>query len=347
MFMTEEQHIHLQESRRRVPRYLFRAFSSGSRGGLGLNNESKILPTETDIALVYNAGEANTKEMIEEHLLWHKCDSAFTSWSSSLIWVLRHAIRKKYTRYREEDVHICILDTDSTSEPIFPAIALIDAYNITPRPEKPWLERHFYFAEYLQLGGITSENASFSVVRFNAMEANGLYDVMPELNTTNERLREDLARAVRDTREQLFPANPSPGDPQTLSSETVRSALLLATMHRPAFVFPVAVAFLSLRDWTHEESLVSRLDAILESLRMYQKPRTFGGEESFGDDLQLHEKYKPKEVASFRSLFWKLTYRNMVRRVQQPADEEQVSALMRGLTLQATPVPASQRTDSE
>lgn len=312
-------------SRRHVPRYLFRAFSDKSRGGIGLNNFEEILPDDTNWSSPQNAGEAGTRRMLEEHLLWHyDHPSAFTSWSSSLLWVIRHALAKKYIR--EEDVYICILDTSNYGIPVYPATALYDAYSLTPRPTsryvQPDLSRHYYYREDLLHGPIYSETAKFEVVCLDELEAEGMYRLLPELASDSERRRDGLARTVRDTRDRLSSPSLLPSQVRQWHPENTRFAKKLGSCFGDAFVFPVAAAFLSLRRWNAGQSSQNGIDDILNALRDYPTPENLGGEENFGDDTADYERYKPREALFLRTLLEQLRNRNAERKIEHEAERE-------------------------
>ncbi|GME47911.1 putative glutathione s-transferase protein [Neofusicoccum parvum] len=335
MFMTEEQFIFLQRSRRRVPRYLFRAFSASSRGGIDLNSQFAILPDDANWTLSCNSGEAGTKKMIEEHLNWNPCHKTeFTSWSSSLLWVLRHAVRKMYAcREPAEDISICMLDTSNYGIPVYPATAAYDAYGIIPREGARWreLERHYFFGEYLLRGGIYDYTSEFRVVAFADLEAEGLYELLPELAARDERERWDLARAVRDMRDCLSSPHLPPAQLRPLTSDKIRLARALGQRFGDPFVFPAAAAFLSLRRWGGVEFLQRKMDEVLDELEFWEMPESLGGEEDFGDVPALYDRYKPREAASFRALMQQLRNRKLEREIEQQAERE-VLARLRSFT---------------
>lgn len=346
MFMTEEQFIFLQHSRRRVPRYLFRAFSASSRGGIDLNSQFAILPDDANWTLSCNSGEAGTKKMIEEHLNWNPCHKTeFTSWSSSLLWVLRHAVRKMYAcREPAEDISICMLDTSNYGIPVYPATAAYDAYGLIPREGDRWreLERHYFLGEYLLRGGIYDYTSEFRVVAFADLEAEGLYELLPELAAREERERWDLARAVRDMRDCLSSPHLPPAQLRPLTSDKIRLARALGQCFGDPFVFPATAAFLSLRRWGGVEFLQRKMDEVLDELEFWEMPESLGGEEDFGDVPALYDRYKPREAASFGALMQQLRNRKLEREIEQQAERE-VLARLRSFTLEGSPSPAIQR----
>ena len=93
-------------SRECVPQYLFRTVADESRG---TNNHATMAPDTRNcrarIESIYNL-----TEMVEKHQKWkYEYPSEFVSWSSSLLFVLVHASRRRY-RQRHHNVQVRILD---------------------------------------------------------------------------------------------------------------------------------------------------------------------------------------------------------------------------------------------
>ncbi|KAF2137808.1 uncharacterized protein K452DRAFT_312180 [Aplosporella prunicola CBS 121167] len=302
MFMSEEQFITLQESRRRVPRYLFRTCSENSRGGLAANSSEQILPDDTNWRNIEFGGVAGTKRMIENHLLWrYESPSEFTSWSSSLLFAIQYALLKKdYDRKEEENIKVCVLDTSNFAIPVYPATALYDAYRITPidRGKWPELVRHYYLSEYLLRGSIYMENVEFRVISLRDILRCGLFKLLPELEDDDWRKKNALARAVRTARQSL-------SSPRCLSEERekVEISISLGKLFGHRFAFPVAVAFLSLRSWEGKTPIdPGDLDAVLERVNSYEVPKDLGGEEDFSGVAEAYRQYLPEESQRFRAL---------------------------------------------
>ncbi|KAK0662005.1 hypothetical protein DIS24_g2183 [Lasiodiplodia hormozganensis] len=314
MYMTEKQCKDLNEARLRVPRYLFRAFSASSRGSLEANNALSIVPDDPDWLYQASGDEKSTRLMIEKHLMWDTTHrSEFTSWTSSLLCALRHAMRKLYYWSEHESrVFIAVLDTSNFAIPVWTATALFDAYGIRRLERK--LERHYYLGEYLVRGGISSANTDFRVASLQELRMEGLHEFLPELfGSQHERERGDLACAIRDDRDRLC----RPGAvPKTLKRSHIRLSAQLggcfaAQGRGSAFVSAVAVALLAMRKWAHlfeadHPAKVELEDKICEYLQGLEFPETFGGEENFSGLANAHERYKPQEAVQFRELWQNL-----------------------------------------
>lgn len=307
----------LPEARLRVPRYLFRVFSATSRGSLEANNALSIIPDDPEWLYQASGDEESTRVMIEKHLMWDTTHrSEFTSWTSSLLCALRHAMRKLY-RWSEHEsrVYIAVLDTSNFAIPVWAATALYDAYGIRPFDKK--LERHYYLGEYLVRGGISSANTDFRVASLQELRMEGLHEFMPELfESEQNRARWDLACAIRDDRDRLC----RPGAlPKTLTRSHVQLSRRLgecftAQGQDSAVASAVAVALLAMRKWAHlfEEDYPVKVeleDMIYEELQGLNFPENFGGEEDFGGLANAHERYKPQEVVQFRELWQNLLAR--------------------------------------
>ncbi|KAF9628961.1 putative threonyl alanyl trna synthetase sad protein [Lasiodiplodia theobromae] len=302
------------EARLRVPRYLFRAFSASSRGSLEANNALSIVPDDPDWLYQASGDEKSTRLMIEKHLMWDTTHrSEFTSWTSSLLCALRHAMRKLYYWSEHESrVFIAVLDTSNFAIPVWAATALFDAYGIRRLERK--LERHYYLGEYLVRGGISSANTDFRVASLQKLRMEGLHEFLPELfGSQHERERGDLACAIRDDRDGLC----RPGAvPKTLKRSHIRLSTQLgecfaAQGRDSAFVSAVAVALLAMRKWAHlfeadHPAKVELEDKIWEYLQGLEFPETFGGEENFSGLANAHERYKPQEAVQFKELWQNL-----------------------------------------
>ncbi len=175
--------------------------------------------------------------MLEQHLRWdYACPSEFSSWSSSLLFVLRHAVRKKYCDLAK-NVCIYVLDSrKSVNNSIYPATSLLQVYEV--KSEKK-LRHEYYATEYLLHGALENAN-SFSVVALEILERQGLYQQFPELN--EERRSEDLYLRVLYLRRLFF------GRTWTVTDEEVKALRKMAECFSDdELVVPVTAALLSLR----------------------------------------------------------------------------------------------------
>lgn len=330
MYMTAEQSNILHDARHRVPRYLFRAFSRGSRDGLHANNDAHIHPDDTNWPYPAFGDAAGTQHTLEQHLTWHTAHaSEFTSWTSSLLCALRHAMRKAY-HWSEPSatVFIAVLDTANFALPVWPAAALFDAYSLQPRPR---FQRHYYLGEYLVRGGVSAAGTGFRVVSLERLREAGLHGLLPELFGPGAyRGTAQLACRIRDDRDDLC----RPGSLKPLTRREMALCRRLGECFAEGergggFVFPVAVAFLALRRWAglfgEGNSGRAMLECeILDELEGLEVPDGLGGEEDFRGVSESHPRYIPEEATLFRTLCQRLIAYSRDERTddQEPDDEE-------------------------
>ncbi|KAL1615177.1 hypothetical protein SLS56_011909 [Neofusicoccum ribis] len=300
------------DARHRVPRYLFRAFSRGSRDGLRANNDAHIHPDDTNWPYPAFGDAAGTQHTLDQHLTWCTAHaSEFTSWTSSLLCALRHAMRKAYLwREPSATVFIAVLDTANFALPVWPATALFDAYRLKPREN---FLRHYYVGEYLVRGGVSAAGTEFRVASLDRLRDAGLHGLLPELfGPGADRATPKLACRIRDDRDDLC-------RPYRLKPLTRREMALCRRLGEcfaegergGGFVFPVAAAFLALRQWAdlfgEENSGRAVLEReILDELEGLELPDGLGGEEDFRGVSESHSRYIPEEATLFRTLCQRL-----------------------------------------
>lgn len=268
---------------------------------------------------------ANTREMLEEHLTWnYRHPSEFTSWTSSLLCALRHAMRKLYHwKEAESDVYIAVLDTANLAMPVWAAPALFDAYGIQRRPSR--LERHYYHGEYLVRGGIRSTETAFRVASLERLREEGLHELLPELfGPGADRASPSLACRIRDDRDGLCWPNRFSRASARLTRRGMQLSRKLGECFAEegrgrAFVFPVAVAFLALRRWdllftSVYAGSMELEDEILGELQALEVPDGLGGEEDFSGLSDALWRYKPEEAVLFRRLCQRLVDRSRAER---------------------------------
>ena len=194
------------------------------------------------------------KEMLTEHFLWnYRYKTEFSSWASSLLFVLQHAVRKSDYRC-ESDVCIYVLDTRILSNvSIYPATILLRVYGIE---DKGRLRHEYYSGEYPIHGGI-EDTTCFQVVSLPHLIHCGLFNLFPELN--EERGKGLLYRRVQELRSSFF------NQPSPVSAVDVQSLRQLGTCFGDEFALPVTVALLSLRLRCPRDKGV--LEKVLEGFR--------------------------------------------------------------------------------
>ena len=197
---------------------------------------------------IHDVPERQRTEMLQTHLEWkYSTCSDFMSWSSSLLWVLVHGIRRRYHQ-GEDDIHICIMDTQKAKDnAIYPARALMKAWNVK-KPED------WYTVEYLVCGRLEAFRGDvYTTVPLDTLERRGLYDVLPELGVDRE--SDELHKRVERLRGHIFTSN----DPA--ASRLIFSAMTLGdTRPNHQFHLPMTLAFVALRNRTVYD------DGVLESI---------------------------------------------------------------------------------
>lgn len=237
--------------------------------------------------------------MLQTHLEWKKgTHSDFMSWSSSLLWVLVHGIRRKYHQM-ESNVHICIMDTQEarTSNMIYPARALMKAWNVK-KPED------WYSAEYLACGRLEAFHGEvYTTIPLDTLESRGLYDVLPELGV--ERESDELHRRVERLRGQMFNST-DPAAPRT-----IYSAMTLGdTKPNDRFHLPMALAFVALRNRTLYDD--GALNGVFENFEAMNLPAWVNDPFELRR-IQAFEKMNEKlsEISEFASLLGEMCQRRI------------------------------------
>ncbi len=183
---------------------------------------------------LYEIPKNEAKCMIEHHLLWDRSPTEFISWTSSLLWALQYAVRKR-TKWDEQEITICVLDTKRTQlrSSIFPVSVLLCVYDIpSGRPD-------YYRAEYLAHSIVEVSRESLSIISFEALIAGGLFELLPELN--DEEGREFLAKRVNQLRCAYFAQS------CIVWPRELQIAKELASGFGTDWILPMSLAFLSLR----------------------------------------------------------------------------------------------------
>ncbi|KAK4971209.1 hypothetical protein LTR66_001725 [Elasticomyces elasticus] len=149
---NEQTRKYLEDSRRRVPRYLFRGFSPKSGGGPNdgvlLNSEQKIVPLAFAMnkwhKSIYNIPAAELYTVVFGHLYGSEVPTEFSSWSGSIATAL------DYTGFAANS-HLAIIDTDqfikwNQAVPIFYVPYLLAARDANPRPKSHDIWDHEFLA---------------------------------------------------------------------------------------------------------------------------------------------------------------------------------------------------------
>lgn len=218
-----------------IPRYLFRTYSESSQG---INASPRFLSQATAKDLhhssLYDIPKNEAKIMIEHHLLWSRETTEFISWTSSLLWALQYAVRKR-AKWKDQNIRICVLDIQraSVQVSIYPVPTLLCVYGIPSRG------RDYYHAEYLAHSMVEVSGRSLKAISFKALIAGGLFELLPELDDKSGRIL--LAKRLTQLRSAYFT------HPCKVSSMELHVAKRLAAGFGSDWILPMALAFLSLR----------------------------------------------------------------------------------------------------
>ncbi|KAK4552213.1 hypothetical protein LTR86_010567 [Recurvomyces mirabilis] len=167
------------------PRFLFRASSNQSRGGPKGNTLTTVDPLARSQTVDYHSclaaiPRSRARSMLEHHFLWHyEHDSEFSSWSTSLLWVLVHTIRKQVIRH-DTNILIYVLDTAGVEDNrIHSALKLLEVFNLGHHEQL--LE--YCKGEYL-VHRLLRATMGFKAVKLEKVTHAGLYEVFPDLQSS-------------------------------------------------------------------------------------------------------------------------------------------------------------------
>ncbi|KAK5688551.1 hypothetical protein LTS10_000529 [Elasticomyces elasticus] len=189
------------------PRFLFRASSNESRGGPAGNTAFLIDPlAKTDEAYCSRFTDLDWEDadlQLETHFGYqYKHPSPFSSWSTSLLWVLVHAVRKSVV-YHETNVLIYVLDTEALvgQERVFSARGLVEMLAVSNSAYKRdgWLKHVYKYSvgEYLVHRKLY-ETDGFKAVSLDTLVKAGLFKSVPTLDL-QARLDEVARQAAIDS----------------------------------------------------------------------------------------------------------------------------------------------------
>lgn len=172
--------------------------------------------------------------MIENHILWNREPTEFISWTSSLLWALQYAVRKR-AKWKDQNISICVLDIQQAPMQlsIYPVPSLLCVYGIPSRG------REFYHAEYLAHSIVEVSGRSLSAISFKALISGGLFELLPELDDKSG--RDLLAKRVTQLRSAYFT------HPCKVSPRELLVVKRLAAGFGSDWILPMSLAFLSLR----------------------------------------------------------------------------------------------------
>lgn len=184
--------------------------------------------------------------MIENHLVWGRESTEFISWTSSLLWALQYAVRKR-AKWKDQNISICVLDIRRQAAApvqqqlsIYPVPNLLCVYDIPGRGRD-----NYYHAEYLAhsivevSSGGGGSSSSLNAISFEALISAGLFELLPELDDRCGRVL--LAKRVTQLRSAFFT------HPCKVSPKELLVVKRLAAGFGSDWILPMSLAFLSLR----------------------------------------------------------------------------------------------------
>ncbi|CAJ2511759.1 Uu.00g073840.m01.CDS01 [Anthostomella pinea] len=278
-----------------TPRYLFRIFSAKSAG----ENNSQWVKSEdardghfTDIFT--RDDQDNVAIALNEHLRWmsHKSrGDPFTSWTTSLVFALQHAIYKRNTESTGlEEIHLCIIDTTKYPNGTFRQdLDLISAFQDKVNDEHPtlchpqrtnWGTRglgnlyalrhkmhktwsgYFYFGEYLSQGQVDLKGRCY-IVSCDRVINHHLFQLMPgfKANYLDEGDPE-WANAVVRLREPFY-ADYQPGATEPAD---LQAAETISCQFEAPWRLPMLLNLLALRPCRADDpAIISHVSRIIHN----------------------------------------------------------------------------------
>lgn len=238
-----------------IPRYLFRTYSDSSQG---INACPRFLSQATvkgvQHSSLYDIPKEEARFMIENHLLWGRESTEFISWTSSLLWALQYAVRKR-AKWKDQNITICVLDIVQApvqqQQRIYPVPNLLCVYDIPSRGRD-----YYYHAEYLAHSIVEVSDKSLSVISFKALISAGLFELLPELDDKCGRVL--LAKRVPQLRSLYFTY------PCKISPKELLLVKRLAAGFGTDWILPISLAFLSLRQREKKDEVLLRVIAPLD-----------------------------------------------------------------------------------
>ena len=186
-------------------------------------------------------------QMIEDHLSWHMCPGDdLVSWTSSLLFALQHAIRRKTKDLpppSSAEICICVIDTFKFDSGLFrSASALMQQFGIsvvTCYNYKPEDLAH----EYLTQGTLNITGKSATTSLESLIDA-GMYELFPELETSKDFLYTRVLELRANFFASVFP---------TSDAAFARIKLLASKCFRDDWVWPLTIILLTLRRRDYKE----------------------------------------------------------------------------------------------
>lgn len=208
--------IDTERRRDPIPRYLWRAYSLSSAG---VNNEyvfesaRRKWHSDEQVRHLDEMSRDEAADALTDKLGWttaSKRDSELISFSSSLLWVLQHAIRKTHCDHGQtpgtSSVQICLLDTSKFPDETFDsAISFLRHHHVRVVKKRRVLHHVWFEGEYFAHGSVQITAAAGCVVSLSSLIKNGLLEMFPEFGDKASAKR--LAKRVLDLRNQWFYPN--------------------------------------------------------------------------------------------------------------------------------------------
>ena len=242
----------LEESRRLIPRYLYRTYSARSQGfnnPAGFISQASFVFPKAGNPILYNVPKGLARWEISRHLLWDEnLASHWISFTSSLLFALKIA-QYRHEVLQEEDVEICIVDTLALeTEDVFSTQALFEVYGM-PRTLRSEYDCHD--EEYLAYNRFTT-TAGTAVTSMNRLLHHGLADYYPELFLKGGPAMLPIGACIVALRTLNF-ATAKP-----ITKAVVATVEALAASFGGVCLKPLVMAFLALRlRYRNDENFIS------------------------------------------------------------------------------------------
>jgi len=253
-----------------VDRYLWRLFDKRSHGSVDAiwvksRGASRPTPSANSYKDVFAREDRSTAAKELARHLWGRkqCGSEadnFTSWCSSLLYVLLYAYYRIACDPRRsfDDMYICVVDRTKLPDGAFCSdLVLIEAF--APYDQDPTGEhslsklkdiRHhgkYYFGEYLSQGALQIEG-SCAIVSMDNIVAHGLYHLREEFQTIAWKPEKLWARKTRELRRAHFRARKEGvKQPSLATDRELTAAWHIGMSFGSTWLLPVALAFLALK----------------------------------------------------------------------------------------------------
>jgi len=240
-----------------IPTYLFRLHAPSTLGTTTTTEVTSLAWSRgKDKEDLFDLSPSDAAHRLNAHLWW-RCDGCnLMSWSSSLLFVLQHGLRRHINDFDKpefKDIKLLILDTRKFPKGTFiKDLEALDCFHEN-HPELKILRglrlRKYYFGEYLSQGRLdVAEHCSQTSLQ--KLLNMGLFELCPELGDETEWHR--WAKRVVNIRDEKLRDTTGMTD-----KNEVRTAITMAqACYGSRWALPVAAMLLSLKPRKHNDSVI-------------------------------------------------------------------------------------------